>query len=225
MNVAAATPTVTLSVSESASVRISVALVEITGVLTAAAIDEIVTGELTSADTSTATSATGTLDQADNLLLGVCTGSFGIPVNPSGWTNILTAQNGGAVQGALICYKVIAATDAQTLTVAHESASDTEILMAVFKQAAAGAALQYKFQFDTSTMTSADTGITGYVWRNKAPDGGAAEKYESLAGDATAGDLIITAIPTGVLIGDSITGIFYNGTDTSGLITGTVEEA
>jgi hypothetical protein len=129
------------------------------------------------------------------------------------------------VQGVQISYKVIAATDAQTLTVAHDSASDTEILMAVFKQAAAGAALQYKFQFDTSTMTSADTGITGYVWRNKAPDGGAAEKYESLEGDATDGDLLITAIPAGVLIGDSITGIFYNGTDTSGLISGTVEAA
>lgn len=224
-NVAAGSPTVTLSVSESASVRISFALIEIEGCLTSGVLDTIVTGELTAAGTSTATDATGTLTQADNLLIGVCTGSFGLPVNPSGWTSVLTAQNGGAVQGAQISYKVIAATTAQTFTVAHDSASDTESLMAVFKQAAAGATLQYKFQFDTSTMTSADTGITGYVWRNKAPDGGAAEKYESLAGDATAGDLIVSGVPVDVVLGDSITGIFYNGTDTSGLITGTVEEA
>jgi hypothetical protein len=226
MNVAAATPMVTLSVNEATSVRISVALVEITGVSTTGVLDQVVTGERTTAGTSTATDATTTLDQADNLLLGVCTGSFGVPVNPSGWTNILPVTNGGAQQGALICYKVISSTDAQTLTVAHESSSDTEILMAVFKQAAAGATLQYKLQLRTDTFTSADTGITAYVWRNSGPDGVFAEKYTGLAGHATAGDLIITGVPSGVALGDTITGVVYSAAgDTSGFITGTVEAA
>jgi len=86
-------------------------------------------------------------------------------------------------------------------------------------------ALRYKFQLDDATFTSADTGVTGDVWRNASPNTGTSEHYTGLSGAATAGDLYITSIPSNVSLSDTIYGIFYNSSDTSGLIQGTVELA
>lgn len=221
-NVGAGTPTVTGSFDSSSGNKISWALLEVTGVLTSGAVDEIVASITTVSSTSSSAGPTGTLDQANNLLILVAGGWFGVPTNPSGWTSVLSQQNGVNV-GAQISHRVIATTDPQTGTVPHEATSGASALMVVLKEAAAGGALRYKFQLDPAAFTSGDTGITGYVWRNSGPDGTLAEKYEGLAGDATAGDLLITSVPVGVQIGDTITGVFFNSSDTSGIITGSVE--
>ncbi len=225
-NAAASTPTITLNWNQATSNNVGFALFEIEKVPTSAVLDLSVEGTSSGAG-STSTSATGTLDQTDNLLILCAGGWFGIPTNPSGWTNVLNHSNGsGGVVGCQISCKTTSTTDSVTGTVAHETAS-AAALMLVLKAAAAGAALRYKFLLNSSTLTSADTAITGYVWRNCDPDTGYAEKYTGLAGNATAGVLYIdTGLPSNVLETDTIVGSFYNGSDGSRpFVTGDVEVA
>lgn len=221
-NVAAGSPTVTLNLSQAVSNRVSAVLFEISGGATSASVDKTVNGT-SSAATSTSTSATGTLTQANNLALLTCGGGIGTPSNPSGWVSALTQVNGvGGMIGCQVSYKSITTTDSITGTVVHE-AGNGAALMLVIKEAA-GAALRYKFLLDPGTLTDADTGITGYVWRNKNPEEGAAEKYTGLEGSATAGTLYIPA-PDGASTGDTIVGAFLNGSDGSRpFAAGTVEE-
>lgn len=223
-NVASGSPTVTMTFggSDGNTNKVSFTLIEVENPVTSSGVDKLVTGTA-SGSTSTSTSATGALTQTDNLVILAAGGWFGTPSNPSGWTNIQSVMN-GAYMGSLVCHKTVTATDSITGTVAHEAAAATSAIMLVIKAATAGSALQYTFTFDTSTFTSADTGITGYVWRNATPDQAAAQRFTGLAGDATAGTLHITDdLPSGLSVSDTIYGIFYNGTDTSGLVSGTVE--
>lgn len=81
-----------------------------------------------------------------------------------------------------------------------------------------------KFEFDSSVFTSSDTSIEGYVWFDEDPDDGPGTYYSGLSGDATAGTLYITSgVPVTVGLATVVKGIFFNATDTSGLVTGAVE--
>lgn len=224
-NVASGSPTVTLNLGYASDNRVSFALIEVEKCVTSSGVDKTKTGTSSGA-TSTSTAATGTLTQTDNLVILCAGGWFGAPTNPSGWTNVLNLPNGtGSAVGCQISYKNVTTDATITGTVAHESASGAA-LMYVIKAAAAGAALRYKFLLNSSTLTSADTGITGYVWRNCDPDTGYAEKYTGLEGDASAGVLYVdSGLPAGVDVGDTIVGSFYNSTDGSRpFVAGTVEE-
>lgn len=228
-NVAAGDTTVTASFNKSALVDLTWAVFEISNALTASAIAEIVTGTA-SATTTTSTSATGTLAQTDNLLIGIGGGwHAGTPTVPVGWSTHLTQVNGaGGYVGAVIGSKKITATDPQTFTISHLAGSATSALMVVIKAAEAGAALRYKFLLNPSTLTSADTNITGYVWRNGAPETSTAEKYTGLAGSATAGTLYIdSGLPASVSLSDTIVGSFYSaaGDGSRPFVAGVVEEA
>lgn len=223
-NVSAATPTITLTVNKSSSVTISLSLIEIEKVPTTAVLDGSArTGTTTVGASTTSTAATGTLAQSDNLIVLCAGGWLGLPVTPAGYTAIQNTANGSGagLVGCGIYHRNVTSTATVTGTVAHDSSAGSSAMLLVFK-AASTVALQYKFQLDSSVFTSADTAISGYVWRNSGPDGVLAEAYTGLAGDAVAGNLLITPTPTNVQITDTITGIFYNATDTSGLITGTV---
>lgn len=221
-NVAAATPTVTATYTESTSGnRFSAALLEITDVPTSGALD-VAVNNIASSGTSITTGATGALAQAANLLIACMGGWIGIPYNPSGWSSVLTQSNGIAgLIGCQISYKTIDDAASRTETFSSSEIAGGALLMLVIRQEA-GPALQYKFQLNTATFTSADTAIEGAVWRNATPFTGLATKFTGLAGDAVAGDLIIPADVNAALT-DTLYGIFYNGTDTSGLITGVVE--
>lgn len=226
-NVSAGTPTVSLSMNQSVSVRASGVLIEVENGLTSGILfGTILTGTGTGTS-STSTSASGTLDQTDNLLI-LCGGGWcGLPSNPSGWTSLLTQQNGVTYIGCQVSHKNTSTTDSVTGTVPHAATGGaTSAVMLILQAATAGAALQYRFELDPATFTSADISITGYVWRNSGPDGVLAEKYENLAGDAEAGALIITGVPSDVELGDTIVGSFYNSTDGSRpFAAGTVESA
>jgi len=232
-NVASGTPTVTLTLSNPGTNLVSYALLEI--------IDAPATGTLAQTPVSGSTDdgvgealagvvqtgATGTLDQTHNLLLLVAGGYFGGPSNPAGWTEIHRTTNGdGGTVGCQVSVKNVTTDTTVTGTVSHDDTGAwRSALMYVILADTAGGTKRYKFQFNASTLTSADTGITGYVWRNSGPDGVFAEKYLDLAGaSATAGDLYITSIPANAAVTDSVTGVFFNGTDTSGIVTGSVEE-
>lgn len=212
-NVASGSPTLTLNLSIASGNKVSGVLFEVSGCVTSSGIDKTVTGTST-ASTSTSTAASGTLTQANNLVILCAAGFFGGPSNPSGWVSDLTQANGvGGYLGCQVSHKTTSTTSSVTGTVEHEVGNGAA-LMLILKEAAAGATLRYKFLLDPDTLTDADTGITGYVWRNRNPEDGAAEKYTGLEGSATAGTLYIPA-PEGASTGDTIIGAFLNDTDGS----------
>ena len=228
MNATAGATTLTLSFTGSDN-SIAACAFEVTGALTSGALDQTKAATTAASGTATTTSSTGassTLAQANNLVFLIAAGALGIASNPAGWTEYLNNQNGANLIGCQISAKVTAATTAITGTVEHADATaERNALLAVFKEGAAAPTKRYKFQFDSSAFTSADTGITGYVWRNATPVTGTAEEYTSLVGaSAVAGDLYIASIPASAATSDTVLGIFSNGTDTSGLVSGSVEE-
>ncbi|MCC6567028.1 MAG: hypothetical protein IT298_14815 [Chloroflexi bacterium] len=224
-NVSAGSPTVTLAWNAATNNNVSCVLMELTKVATSSAIDKSVTG--TSASTSISTSATGTLTQTHNLAILCAGGWIGTPSNPSGWVSDLTQTNGMPSVGCQVSHKNVTATDSITGTVTFSDSGVSSALLLIIKSAVAGSGYKYKFMLNDATFTSADTGITGYVWRNGDPDTVMAEKYTGLAGDATAGVLYITSgLPATVSGGDTIVGSFYNSADGSRpFVTGTVENA
>lgn len=227
-NVAAGSPTVTLNWDSASGVRVAFALIEVSGSVTSSGVDKNVNGTSTNALT-VSTAATGALTQAANLVILTAGGWFGTATNPSGWTNVLNRANGSPHVGSLVCYKTTAATDSVTGTVVYNATASAAALMLVIKEAAAGAALRYKFLLNPATFTSADTGVVGYVWRNGTPDEVLAEAYTDLEGSATDGTLYIAAadgMPGDVQITDTIVGAFYNagGDGSRPFAAGVVEE-
>jgi hypothetical protein len=225
-NVSAGSPTVTLSWNASTNNNVSGVLMELTKAATSSAIDKSKTG--TSASGSTiSTDATGALTQTHNLAILCAGGWIGTPNNPSGWVNDLTQGNGSPSVGCQVSHKNVTTTDSITGTVTFSDAGASSALLLIIKAAVAGSGYKYKFALNDATLTSADTGITGYVWRNGDPDTVLAEKYTGLAGDAEDGVLYITSgLPEGVDSGDTIVGSFYNESDGSRpFATGTVENA
>jgi hypothetical protein len=228
MNATAGATTLSLSFTGSDN-SLGVCAFEVTGALTSGALDQTKAATTAASGIATNTSSTGAsaaLAQANNVVFLIAAGALGLPTNPATWTSYLTTQNGANLIGCQISAKATAATDAITGTVQHDDATaERNALLAVFKEGAAAATKRYKFQFDAGTFTSSDTGITGYVWRNASPVTGTAQEYTSLTGaSAVAGDLYIASIPAAAAVSDTVLGIFSNGTDTSGLVSGTVEE-
>lgn len=232
-NVAAGTPTITLTFDAVNGNRISGVLYEIIGAPSSAAVEEILEGVGTGAYTTT-TNTSGTLSQADNLVIGMGTGWFGDPAGTAGYTATLDQTNGiNSYLGCWVGHKTIAETTPLSYTQSHPetAVSNTSVIAIIIKQAAAGASYRYKFKLRSDTFTSADTNVNLYVWRNSGPDGVLAEAYTGLTGDATAGDLVVpsatiaAAYPSAVVAGtDTITGIAWvTGGNTTGLMTGTVE--
>jgi hypothetical protein len=225
MNATAGNTTITATFTSHAnSRRIAWAAFEIGGALTASAIDQLVTNTSPSGSTSTSVT-TAALAQTDNLLIfthGTWTNSSGGA--PSGWTSHLTHANGvDGIIGTQISSRQVTSTAGVTAAVTHSTTGTTNGAQIIVLKAALASSIRYRFELDDTTLTSSDTGITGFVWRNGSPSSVLAEEYTGLSGDATAGRILITAIPVGVSLGDSITGAFYNTTDHSMFVTGVVE--
>lgn len=225
-NVSAGTPTVTATFYNNGSSdnKYSMALLEITDAPTSGAL-EVVRVVSNETGSPLAVPGTGTLSQPANMLIAVYGGWIGTPNNPSGWSSDFTRTNGiDGVIGCQVSHKQIDTTASQSVTFTGDGSSGASALLFVIKKKAESA-LRYKFQLDDSTFTSSDTNIIGEVWRNSTPSSGVAEHYTGLTGAATDGDLYITSIPAGASVSDTVYGIFYNSTDTSGLIQGVVEVA
>lgn len=230
MNVAAGTTTITINLSVASNNRYGITAFEYTGMKTTGALDLYVSGSSGAVTgTTVSTAASAVLAQTNNAVILVGAGAFGDPSNTSGYTEHLSVANGGTKIGVQVMSKATASTDSLTGVVTHESVSaNRHAILAVFKEdmAAAATTYRFKFQLDSAAFTSADTGITGYVWQNATPNTAVATVYTGLAGDAVAGDLYVTpASQAGLNLSTTVMGIFFNGTDTSGLITGITEEA
>lgn len=180
---------------------------------------------------STSTSSTGPLSSTDGVAIFGVFGWGGQFSTPSGWTASeapLPQQNGsGGFLGGHVVNRDLVAGDAGGFiaTMDHDSSSaGTAAIMVLLKNNTA--ALTIRCSLNTSNFTSADTGITAFVWVNAWPDTGYAYRITGLAGDATAGRLDIpntaTNFPPSLQAGDSVRVLLSNGTDTSGLIPATI---
>lgn len=193
---------------------------------------EIVAAQVGSATsgTSTSTSNSGALSTTNGVAIVGGFGWGGLFYNTSGWTppdSGLPHQNG--VDGKLgghVMYRLLEAADASGIigTMTHDASAGTAAIMVLLKDDAP--ALTIRCTLDSSKFTSADTGITAFVWVNAWPDTAVAKRITGLAGDATAGRLDIpntaTNFPASLQAGDSVRVILSNGTDTSGLFTATI---
>jgi hypothetical protein len=232
-NVASGTPTITLTFNANASNRVSGVLYEVIGAPSSSALEVILKGIGTGAYT-TATTASSTLSQADNLVIGCGSGWIGNPADTAGYTAVLDQTNGASgYLGAWVGHKTVATTAAVTYTQAHPDVATTgsNAMAVIIKQAAAGDSYKYKFKLRSDTFTSAVTSVNLLVWRNSGPTGVYAEEYTGLAGDAVAGDLVVSsaaiaaAYPgANVASTDTITGIAWvAGGNSTGIMTGAVE--
>lgn len=222
-NVSASTPSITLTMNQSSSVRASLSLIEVNNVPTSAVLDGGARTGTASSGTTTSAAATGTLSQTDNLILLCAGGWFGAPQTPGGYTAIQTTANGSGpgYVGCGVYWQKVTATTSITGTVAHDTTAGSSAMALVLK-AADVTARTYRFTLNSTLFNNTKTGLTCYVWRNGGPDSVVAELYTGLSGSATAGQLNITPSPTNVQLTDTISGIVYSSTETSGLITGTV---
>lgn len=170
------------------------------------------------------TSTTATLTAPQIAFSGLATFASGV-ASPTGWDSLASNINGtNSVHGFGAASKLIttdvAAQAVWTYTTNVNGAAATISTYTL----TAGTTYKLTFTFDSSTLTSADTAIEGYVWFDQDPDDGAGTYFSGLAGDATAGKLYITTGLPATLTGSTVVkGIFFNGTDTSGLVTGAVE--
>jgi len=173
---------------------------------------------------SSVTSTTATLTPVQLAFSGLATFAEGVG-SPTGWTSLASNAHGtNGVHGFGAASKLIdTAIAAQAVWTYTTSTNGAAATISTYTLSTA----EYKltFTFDASVFTSADTGIEGYVFFGGLPDAATRVEYFSgLAGNATAGKLYITSgIPSGLSIGATIYGVFSNGTDTSGLISGVVE--
>jgi hypothetical protein len=198
---------------------------EITNV-EASPFDKLVTG--TSFNTTSITpTSTGTLSQTDEIAIAVVGGYANATSTPSGWTELAYADQ---VLGDNPCgsfwfgYDVVTANTAIQPTWTHNTGSFGAILR-TYKTKQTGS-IRIRCNFDSSKLTSSDTGITALVWRG-APTSVTAIEFTGLSGSATAGVLYIdqsaSGFPTNMTVGETVNVLAYNSADTSGLITATVE--
>jgi hypothetical protein len=228
LNVSAGSPTVTITVNQSAYVLMSAVLLEVEGAALSSAIDKEITGTGPTSGNTTTLAPSGGLSQAANLAVLCVGGYFGTPANPSGWTSQLSQQNGtdGGRIGSQVSTLITSSTTGITGEVTANGSGATSALLLVMKEAAVSGP-KYRFDLRSDTFTSADTNLEVFVWRNGSPHTVLAERYTGQAGDATAGILRVSSgLPVGVTTGDTIVGLVRvtGGTgDTSGIISGTVE--
>lgn len=171
---------------------------------------------------SSVTTTTPTLDaQPQFCITGFAAFATGVG-SPTGWDSV--ASTSGVIQSAGVATKTATALEAVSATWTHNTTTYGSVAMAA-TYTLSGAAYRAKFELDPSVFTSADTSIEGYVWFTGNPDDGAGTYFSGLSGDATAGTLYITSgLPGGLVDAQAIIGVFHNGTDTSGLIAGVIEE-
>jgi hypothetical protein len=228
-NVAAGSPTITLTLNQGTAIRITGMLYEIEKCAASAVVDGLDTEELATAATSITVGPTDTLDQTDQMVIVAAGGWFGVPQTPGGWTSGIAHQNGlDSFVGAMVAHKTIATTAAQSATVVHESSINSAALIVTLKAAAAASGLRYKFDLHP-TLADSMTALYVEVWRNGEPNEVLAEVYTGQTTDAT-GELLIQTGVNGATLPVSVAGtdtikadvrdLSGNGT---GRISGTVE--
>jgi hypothetical protein len=194
---------------------------------------EILTNPATgtnSGGTSTQVSDTGALSTTQGVAIFGCFGWGGIFTTPSGWTGAespLPQQNGvDGYLGGHVAYRNLTTADAPGFIASfpHQTSAGTAGIMVLLRDNVTTPTI--RVLLDPAKFTSADTGITAFVYVNGWPDTVLAYRITGLVGDATAGRLDITPsatnFPPNLRTGDSVRVMISNGTDTSGLLPATL---
>lgn len=212
VNVSAGAPSFSVPVTvggvAATNFRFTGVLLEVEKVPTTGVVDKTVSGTSSGA-TSTSTSATGTLTQTDNLCVLVAGGWFGVPTNPSGYTERLNVQNGTYI-GCHVSTKKVTANTTQTGTVSHDTAPEASAILLVLK-AADDAGYYYEFPLVDAAGAAIASGITNIkaiVARNHDPyTDDTKEYYSGLT--SSAGKIVIAAsLPSGLSVSDTLRASF-----------------
>ncbi|MCZ8339622.1 MAG: hypothetical protein O9345_15970 [Burkholderiaceae bacterium] len=247
-NVAAGSPTLsvpfTVNGAAATNFRFSGVIMEIEGAATAATVVDTTasprTGTATGTTSTATTAATGTLSQADSLIVLTGGGWGGVWGTPSTYTSRMPQSNGTFIGSSVSTLKV-AATTSLSLSVPHTADSATAVLGYVIKGSPA-ASFKYVFEFPasgTDSLPSSEGSIEALVWRNVEPFSAnrTPEYYSGLTADSGTkpGDTttrllqITTGLPSGVALSDTLRGTFRkSGGTTKGsvaVIVGTVQSA
>lgn len=224
MNATSGTTTISASMSVSTNNRYGIVAFEVTGAKTASAFDLTVGGSSTASATTVSTATSAALAQADNFVILVGGGAFGIPSNTAGYTQYLSIANGGTKIGTQVMARIVSSTSALTGTVNHElTTNNRHAILAVFK-AASVTAKKVRITTGTSQIAAGDGPVSVEVWRNTNPRTDAATYY--VDGITPGTDYVdLPGIPQTWVNADTITAIVYNGTKTTGYVAGTVMDA
>lgn len=198
INCAAGSTTVTGTFSVASYNRVSWALYEISGIATSDALEAVVTGVQTAGNTSTSTSATGTLSQASTIAILCAGGYLGTPSNPSGWVSELTQANGTYI-GCQVSSKILSSTDSVTGTVPHSSSSGSSAaVMLVLRAAVAGAhVVRPVSDVSDGTWTASDAGPDLYAMIDEEIASDADYIEASTSGTCEVALGVMTAPPSG----------------------------
>lgn len=230
-NASSGTPNVTMTLDNSTSNQVTGVLQEWSGVPTSSV--EILTSPVigtNSGGTSTQVTDTGPLSTTQGVAIFGCFGWGGIfntPTDFTGSESPLPQQNGvDGYLGGHVAYRPLTSADASGFigSFPHQTSAGTAGIMVLLRDNVTTPTI--RLSLDPSKLTSADTGITAFVYVNGWPDTVLAYRITGLAGDATAGRLDITPsatnFPPNLRAGDSVRVMLSNGTDTSGLIPATL---
>lgn len=146
-----------------------------------------------------------------------------VDATPSGYSSI-NLLDGNAFAQFQSVYKINNAAAIQSISwsgPSGQSTTDGTVAALATYKAAATTNLRVKALFDSAI--NGDSSITAYVWTTD-PSAGVARKFEGLTAEASGGELRID-LPSGAgyTNGQSVNVLAYNSTDTSGLISATVE--
>ncbi|MFN7883379.1 MAG: hypothetical protein ACK5PF_10260, partial [bacterium] len=230
-NCSSGAPTINISLDTSSSNQVTGVLQEWSGVPTSSV--EILANPVTgtnSGGTSTQVTDTGTLSTTQGVAIFGCFGWGGIFSTPSGFTGAespLPQQNGvDGYLGGHVAYRNLTSGDASGFvgSFPHQTSAGTAGIMVLLRDNVTTPTI--RVLLDPAKFTSADTGITAFVYVNGWPDTVLAYRITGLVGDATAGRLDITPsatnFPPNLRTGDTVRVMLSNGTDTSGLLPATL---
>lgn len=228
-NAAAGSTTVSLDCTlEDDANYISWEVSEASGVATTSANDQSATTQVAPSAATATVGPTSALSQADEIVFAIAAGKWywqfnGSGAAPSTYTldNLVNDSTYVSMQTA---HKIVSATTAVSATWTFppdQSVNDGgAFALVTYKAASAATTLRVKFILETAV--NGDTGIESLVWRGN-PTGAYATQYPAVTAEASGGIVYYSPAPTGAIAGDSVNGILWNSTDTSGLITGVVE--
>ncbi len=180
-------------------------------------------------NSTSVSSLTPTLPSQPQVAFGAFAGFTANVTQPSGWEVLAQNINGsGGVAAFAAVMREITSLAAVSATWGYDTALYGASAALATYTATAGASIRMKFLLDSATFTAADTLVEGFVSVNGWPDVVGSVYFNNLAG-AAGGILYIPDthpnFPTGLVIGDQLKGVFYNGTDGCTLISGVVEAA
>ena len=224
------TPQFTVNNSNNA---ITITIIEISG-LNGSPIDAGATIGFGDPATNVTVSAgpSATLAQADSMVIALCTaqGSSGTNANianTAGSYTLVRAQQDWSIGNSLwIGYKNVAATTAVSASFTYNSAQYGGVALIIVLKNGAAAAQRFKFQTDPSAVNA--SGVSAVVWETSGGIvGNKVAEYTGLSFQSAAigGQAVLYASATGkgYTNGTSMKGIAFNTTNTTGIITITVE--